>query len=79
MRGLAISAIVLMLGGCASEPMTAEQRQFAMQYLLSQQANKPPPPQPYYVPIAPAPQQRQTNCITNQVGGTLYTNCNKIG
>jgi hypothetical protein len=44
----------LALAGCASEPMTDEQRQFAMQYLLAR-ANQPPP-QPYMLP-APAPVQ----------------------
>lgn len=63
------------LAGCASEPMTPEQRAFAAQYLLAQQANRPPPPQPYYMPVpasAPAPR----NCISNVNGNTIYTNCN---
>ena len=55
------------LAGCASEPMTDEQRQMAFQYLMAQQANRPPPPQPYYMP---------RNCISNVNGNTIYTNCN---
>lgn len=80
MGRIGIAALMLALTGCTSEPMTPEQRELAMQYLLAQQARQAPPPQPYYVPPpAPAPvivQQRPTNCITNQVGNTMYTNCN---
>lgn len=63
------------LAGCASEPMTDEQRQMAFQYLMAQQANRPPPPQPYYMPTTPAPAAPR-NCISNVNGNTIYTNCN---
>jgi hypothetical protein len=70
----------LLLSGCASEPMTDEQRQFAMQYLLAQ-ANRPPP-QPYVLPmpapVQPAPVviQQPRNCISTVNGQSIYTNCN---
>ena len=63
------------LEGCSSEPMTDEQRQMAFQYLMAQQANRPPPPQPYYMPTTPAPAAPR-NCISNVNGNTIYTNCN---
>lgn len=66
---------VACLAGCASEPMTDEQRQMAFQYLMAQQANRPPPPQPYYMPV-PAPVAQPRNCISNVNGNTIYTNCN---
>jgi PBP1b-binding outer membrane lipoprotein LpoB len=44
---------ILLLSGCASQPMTAEQRQFAMQYMLAQ-GNRPVP-QPYLQPMPAVP------------------------
>ncbi|WFU52271.1 hypothetical protein QA639_21420 [Bradyrhizobium pachyrhizi] len=76
MKRAFVFGISILLTGCASEPPSAEQRQFAAQWLLAQQARQTPPPQPYYMPTTPAPTQRPTNCITNQVGNSLYTNCN---
>jgi hypothetical protein len=71
-----VFGLLIPLTGCASEPPTLEQRQFLAQWMLAQQARQPPLPQPYYMPTTSAPTQRPTNCITNQIGNTLYTNCN---
>lgn len=77
MKRIIVFGILFLLTGCASEPPSPEQRQFLAQWMLAQQARQPPPPQPYYMPTTPAQtQQRPTNCITNQVGNSLYTNCN---
>lgn len=71
--------LALLLGGCASEPMTDEQRQFAMQYLLAQQAH---PPQPYVLPMPQQPQPymvpipHQTNCASTVNGQIINTTCN---
>jgi len=43
--------VLTLLSGCASEPMSDEQRQIALQYLLNR-----PQPQPYVLPM-PAPVQ----------------------
>jgi PBP1b-binding outer membrane lipoprotein LpoB len=74
---LIVAAFAATLAGCASEPMTDEQRQMAFQYLMAQQNRPPPPqPQPYYVPVNPAPVNPSVNCISNHVGNQTYTNCN---
>lgn len=72
MKLAAILGISIILTGCASEPMTDEQRQMAFQYLMARQANQPAP---YVAPMPVAP-ARPTNCISNQSGSTVYTNCN---
>lgn len=76
-KWVVLACVAVGLAGCASEPMTPEQRAFAAQYLLAQQANRPPPPQPYYMPTTPAPVQvAPMNCNSNVVGNSVYTNCN---
>lgn len=68
-----LGALVL-LSGCASEPMTDEQRQFAMQYLLAQQNR--PPPQPYVLPMPAPTQQVQPRTCTSMVNGQMInTTC----
>lgn len=72
MRCIAILGAALALSGCATEPMTDEQRQFAMQYLMNR-----PQPQPYVQPMpAPIQQNSPRNCISSVAGQTIYTNCN---
>ena len=75
---VALVAAVSPLMGCASEPMNDQQRQILMQYLAGQQAQQlPVVQQPYYMPTQNvAPYRAPTNCVTNQSGQTLYTNCN---
>lgn len=69
---LAICAAAI-LSGCASRPMTPEQRQFAAEYFLSQQ-ERYKPPAPYYMPM-PAQSPAPRNCMSNVIGNTIYTNC----
>lgn len=79
-RGMRYGGILLAfltLAGCASEPMTDEQRQFAMQYLLAQ-ANRPPP-QPYVLPmpapVQPVQQAPMRTCQSMVNGQYITTNC----
>jgi hypothetical protein len=66
------------LAGCSSQPMTPEQRQFAMQYLLNH-----PQPQPYMQPMPPAlavapPVQLQAaprTCQSIVTGQIINTTC----
>ncbi|MEX5567137.1 hypothetical protein Q1J55_04855 [Pseudomonas syringae] len=46
-------------------------RQRALQMLMNQQEQQPQRP---YMP-QPVPARQQTNCISNSVGQTIYTNC----
>jgi cell division septation protein DedD len=69
-----------LLTGCASEPMTDEQRAIAMQYLLNR-----PQPQPYVLPmpapvqplpVQPAPQVvAPRSCQSTINGQTINTTC----
>lgn len=64
----------LLLCGCASEPLTDEQRQLAMQYLLNR-----PQPQPYVLPmpapIQPIQQSAPRMCQSTVNGQTINTTC----
>lgn len=51
----------------------AERRAAGMQLIQRMQSQQPPPPV-YQMPIPPA--RPPMNCITTNVGGTGYTNCN---
>lgn len=46
-------------------------RQRALQILMNQQGQKPQ--QPYM--LQPVPSRQQTNCISNSIGPSVYTNC----
>lgn len=75
MKWLGVGLLVSVVAGCASgpsQPMTDEQRQLAMQYLLSRPQQ--PQPQPYVLPIPAAPVRPQ-QCISNVNGQSIYTNC----
>lgn len=68
----------IMLSGCATEPMTDEQRAAVLQYL----AARPPPPQPYVLPMpAPLPvqpvvqQAPPRTCYSTVNGQNILTNC----
>lgn len=67
--------LALLLGGCASEPMTDEQRQLALQYLMNR-----PQPQPYVLPMPPPvqpvqPVQQPRICQSQVNGQTINTTC----
>ena len=75
MKQVLIFVVLLSLTGCASEPMTPEQRAIAMQYLMARAAQPPPPqPAPYYMPTTPS--NPPVNCISNRNGNQTYTTCN---
>jgi PBP1b-binding outer membrane lipoprotein LpoB len=74
MRAISLIAIAAMLlTGCASRPLTPEQRAQLMRAYQAQQAVNA---QNAAAMRAAAQANQQTHCISNVAGSSVYTNCN---
>jgi len=72
MRISSLLAVAFFLSGCAPQPLTPEQRAALIQaYQITHAYPLVQPP-----PLQFAPPPRSTNCTTNWIGNTAYTNCN---
>lgn len=70
---LMLTGTAVILSGCMTQPLTPEQRATMMHIYDQQQANYRA--QTENIRAWGQPRNSSTNCISNVVGTTVYTNC----